>query len=71
VEVSRDIVGGLGSKSEKWKLVVGVRKNWAGLKGLSVADRPWQFECMKPLSFQEVVQHMCELRCKVALSKGR
>ena len=65
--VDRHVTGGLGSNLKKWELVVGDR-NWAGLKGPSVASRRGQFECMKPFS-QRLVLHVCEQRCRVALSK--
>ena len=35
MEVGRDVIGGLGSKSKKWELVVRdsmIRRNWAGVK---------------------------------------
>ena len=32
VEVGRDVAGGLGSKSEKWKLVVGGTQNLVWFK---------------------------------------
>jgi len=39
-------------------------------KGLRVAGRRWPFECMKFFS-EGVVLHVCEQRCRVALSKDR
>ena len=41
MEVGRDVDGGLSSKSKERELVMGMRKNWAGLKRSRCCKSSW------------------------------